>query len=85
MLGGELVSVAAEPGENHAKSLAILEPSGERVAPVCPHVGTCGGCAYGYLAWKREQVVGALGSRGLARLEGRVCALRALFSMRGQS
>src|SRR6476660_5828762 len=44
-LDGELVSVAAEPGENHAKSLAILEPSGERVAPVCPHVGTCGGCA----------------------------------------
>lgn len=36
-LPGELVSVAAEPGENHAKSLAILEPSGERVAPVCPH------------------------------------------------
>ena len=70
-LPGELVSVAAEPGENHAKSLAILEPSGERVAPVCPHFGTCGGCALqhmeagAYLAWKREQVVGALGSRGL--------------------
>ena len=58
-LPGELVSVAAEPGENHAKSLAILEPSGERVAPVCPHFGTCGGCALqhmeagAYLAWKR--------------------------------
>ena len=66
-LPGELVSVAAEPGENHAKSLAILEPSGERVAPVCPHFGTCGGCALqhmeagAYLAWKREQ--GGRGAR----------------------
>jgi 23S rRNA (uracil1939-C5)-methyltransferase len=70
-LTGELVRVAAEPGESRAEPLAILEPSGERVAPVCPHFGTCGGCTLqhmetgAYLAWKREQVVGALASRGL--------------------
>ena len=49
----------------------VLEPSPDRVAPVCPHFGVCGGCALqhleanAYLAWKRELVVAALRSRGL--------------------
>ena len=70
-LPGELVSVAVEPGEARAEPLAILEPSPERIAPVCPHFGTCGGCALqhmearAYLAWKRELVIAALASRGL--------------------
>jgi 23S rRNA (uracil1939-C5)-methyltransferase len=70
-LPGELVKVAAEPGEPRAEALAILEPSPERIAPVCQYFGTCGGCAlqhmeaHAYLAWKREQVVAALASRGL--------------------
>ena len=70
-LPGELASVAAGPGEARAEPLAILEPSPERIAPVCPHFGTCGGCALqhmearAYLAWKREQVIAALASRGL--------------------
>jgi 23S rRNA (uracil1939-C5)-methyltransferase len=36
-LPGELVKVAAEPGEPRAEALAILEPSLERVAPVCQY------------------------------------------------
>jgi 23S rRNA (uracil1939-C5)-methyltransferase len=66
-LPGELVKVAAEPGEPRAEPLAILEPSPERVAPVCQYFGTCGGCALqhmdtgAYLAWKREQVTNATG------------------------
>jgi 23S rRNA (uracil1939-C5)-methyltransferase len=70
-LPGELVKVAAEPGQPRAGALAILEPSPERIAPVCQYFGTCGGCALqhmdtgAYLAWKREQVVAALASRGL--------------------
>ena len=70
-LPGELVKVAAEPGEPRAEALAILEPSPERIAPVCQYFGTCGGCALqhmeagAYLAWKREQVIAALASRGL--------------------
>jgi 23S rRNA (uracil1939-C5)-methyltransferase len=70
-LPGELVKVGAEPGEPRAEPLAILEPSPERVLPVCPHFGTCGGCSLqhmesrAYLAWKREQVAAALASRGL--------------------
>jgi 23S rRNA (uracil1939-C5)-methyltransferase len=70
-LPGELVKVAAEPGEPRAEALAILEPSPERIAPVCQYFGACGGCALqhmearAYLAWKREQVIAALASRGL--------------------
>ena len=68
---GELVKVEAKSGDGHAEPLAILEPSPERVAPVCQYFGTCGGCALqhmearAYLAWKRELVVAALASRGL--------------------
>lgn len=70
-LPGELVKVEVEPGEPHAEPLAILAPSPERIAPVCQYFGTCGGCALqhmeagSYLAWKREQVIAALASRGL--------------------
>ena len=70
-LPGELVKVEARPGEPRAEALAILEPSPERIAPVCQYFGTCGGCALqhmearAYLAWKRELVVAALASRGL--------------------
>jgi 23S rRNA (uracil1939-C5)-methyltransferase len=70
-LPDELVKVAAEPGVPRAEALAILEPSPERIAPVCQYFGTCGGCAlqhmeaHAYLAWKREQVIAALASRGL--------------------
>jgi 23S rRNA (uracil1939-C5)-methyltransferase len=70
-LPGELVKVSVGPGETRAEAIAIIEPSPDRVAPVCPHFGICGGCALqhmearAYLAWKREQVIAALASRGL--------------------
>jgi 23S rRNA (uracil1939-C5)-methyltransferase len=70
-LPGERVKVSAEPGEARADLIAIIEPSPDRVMPVCPHFGTCGGCALqhmesqAYLHWKREQVIAALRSRGL--------------------
>ena len=68
---GELVTVEAKAGDGHAEPFAILKPSPERVAPVCQHFGSCGGCAlqhmeaHAYLAWKRELVIAALASRGL--------------------
>ena len=70
-LPGELVRVIAEPGSDRAGLIEVLEPNPERVAPICPHFGACGGCALqhleasAYLAWKRELVVTALRSRGL--------------------
>jgi 23S rRNA (uracil1939-C5)-methyltransferase len=70
-LAGERVKVEATPGSDRAALIDVLEPSPDRVAPVCPHFGVCGGCALqhleanAYLAWKRELVVAALRSRGL--------------------
>jgi 23S rRNA (uracil1939-C5)-methyltransferase len=70
-LTGELVKVEVEPGSDRAGLIEVLEPSPDRVAPICPHFGVCGGCALQhlaanpYLAWKRELVVAALQSRGL--------------------
>jgi hypothetical protein len=39
-LPGERVQVAIEPSKDHAEPLAILEPSPDRVATVCPHSGS---------------------------------------------
>jgi 23S rRNA (uracil1939-C5)-methyltransferase len=49
----------------------ILVPSPDRIAPICPYFGTCGGCALqhwreeNYRAWKRELVVAALAHEGI--------------------
>ncbi|MGZ5849305.1 MAG: class I SAM-dependent RNA methyltransferase [Methyloceanibacter sp.] len=70
-LPGERVRVALDPGDQQAQLLAVLEASPDRIAPICPHFGICGGCALqhleerAYLAWKRDQVRTALQSRGL--------------------
>lgn len=59
-LPGEVVE--ADVREGRAEAVALLEPSPERIAPVSPQYGECGGCslqhwaAGPYLAWKREQV-----------------------------
>jgi 23S rRNA (uracil1939-C5)-methyltransferase len=92
-LPGELVKVDAEPGEPRAEPLAIIEPSPERVLPVCQYFGSCGGCALqhmaagSYLTGKRQQVVAALASRGLeapveeARLVPLASRRRAAFTL----
>ena len=54
-----------------ARVEAVLTPSAQRIAPVCPHFGTCGGCSMQHASerftalWKRELVVTALGARGI--------------------
>jgi len=59
-LPGERVSARVE-GER-GELVEVLSASPDRVAPVSPHYGECGGCAlqhwaHGpYLAWKAEQV-----------------------------
>jgi 23S rRNA (uracil1939-C5)-methyltransferase len=67
----ELVRIAVEPGNERAELIELLEPSPDRIAPICPHFGSCGGCALqhledqAYLDWKRDSVVAAMRSRGL--------------------
>ena len=63
-----------------ADLMEILEPSPERVNPMCPLFGTCGGCQYQHLsyksqlAWKRQHVADAF-SR-LAKLNTEIQPVR---------
>jgi 23S rRNA (uracil1939-C5)-methyltransferase len=71
-LPGEIVEVEAWPGHPDRRQLLRVETaSPQRIAPICPHFGICGGCAVQhwnwehYRAWKRDLVVGAMRSAGL--------------------
>jgi 23S rRNA (uracil1939-C5)-methyltransferase len=72
-LPGETVEVEPSPGHpDRAHLLRVETESPERIAPICPHFGICGGCALQhwqtarYRAWKRDLVVDALRQAGLA-------------------
>lgn len=53
-----------------AELIEVLEPSADRIKPVCPYFGRCGGCqlqhlsAQTYIDWKRERVARVLKQRG---------------------
>jgi 23S rRNA (uracil1939-C5)-methyltransferase len=71
-LPGETVEVESIPGHPDRKQLLRVDtPSAERIAPICPHFGICGGCAVqhwqskNYRAWKRDLVVTALRQAGI--------------------
>jgi len=59
-LPGERISATIT--DNRADLIEVLRPSPDRVAPVSPQYGVCGGCSLQhwasepYLAWKAEQV-----------------------------
>ena len=72
-LPGETVEVESIPGHPDRRQLLRVDtPSAERIAPICPHFGICGGCAVQhwqterYRAWKRDLVVTALRRAGIA-------------------
>jgi len=71
-LPGETVEVEAWPSHpDRRQVLRILSPSAERIAPICPHFGVCGGCAVqhwradSYRTWKRGLVIAALAQAGI--------------------
>ncbi|WGM47392.1 23S rRNA (uracil(1939)-C(5))-methyltransferase RlmD [Brevundimonas sp. NIBR10] len=63
--------VRAEVKDGRAERVEIVEASPDRIAPVSPHYGDCGGCslqhwaAGPYLDWKWEQVRLALAREGI--------------------
>src|SRR5436305_1585955 len=71
-LPGESVEAEAVPGHIYRRQrLRVVSASAERIAPICPHFGVCGGCAMQhwdmarYHAWKRGLVVEALAQAGI--------------------
>jgi 23S rRNA (uracil1939-C5)-methyltransferase len=71
-LPGETVEVEPWPGHPDRRHLVRVDAaSAERIAPICPHFGICGGCALQhwsaarYRDWKRALVVEALAQAGL--------------------
>ena len=71
-LPGETAEVDQWPGHPDRRHLIKVDSaSPDRIAPICPHFGTCGGCALQHLAtaryrhWKRALVTEALAKAGL--------------------
>ena len=53
-LPGEQVRVAVteeKRGFARARLLEVLRPAPQRIAPRCPHFGSCGGCQYQHLPY----------------------------------
>lgn len=74
--GDRLLARVQEVKRNYARAalVQVLEPSPDRVTPVCPVAGECGGCPLQHIAYeaqlrlKRQQVVDAL--ERLGKLSG---------------
>jgi 23S rRNA (uracil1939-C5)-methyltransferase len=71
-LPGETVEVEPWPGHPDRRRLIdVTVSSPDRISPICPHFGICGGCALQhwaaarYRAWKRALVTEALAQVGL--------------------
>ncbi len=72
-LPDETVEVESWHGHPDRRRLLRVETANaERIAPICPHFGVCGGCAVQhwrwdrYKAWKRDLVAAALAQAGIA-------------------
>jgi 23S rRNA (uracil1939-C5)-methyltransferase len=72
-LPGETVNVEPWPGHpDRRRLIEVVAPSPERIQPICPHFGICGGCAMQhwtearYREWKRGLVIAAFEHTGIS-------------------
>ncbi len=71
-LPGERVRIVADEGGKRGRIERVIKASPDRVEPVCPHFGACGGCAMQhaspalYGAWKRRLIEDALAARAIS-------------------
>lgn len=78
-LPGESVRISR--GGGRAQLVEVLEPSANRIDPICRHFGVCGGCAVqhlarpAYLEWKRSNVSAAFSARGITADVGPVATV----------
>ena len=56
LAGEEVAATLAEqrPGFARAALDSVVRPSAERVAPACPHFGSCGGCHYQHASYPEQ-------------------------------
>ncbi len=57
VLGGEKVEadlVEQKPGFARARASRVLEPSPQRIVPVCPYFQRCGGCHYQHASYEHQ-------------------------------
>ena len=57
MLPGERVRAQPaqeKPGLIRARTVEVIDPSADRVAPQCPYFGRCGGCHYQHAAYEAQ-------------------------------
>lgn len=85
-LPGERVRIL--PSGHRGRLEAVLSPASGRVQPVCPHFGSCGGCALQHASdqmvaeWKADLIRRALASRGIEEVEIRPVATSPAMSRR---
>lgn len=75
-LPGEIVEFVVERQVRsvlHGSLQRVLEPSGRRVLPPCPHYGACGGCNLQHAAYDLQlEIKAAILADNLRRIAGRV-------------
>ena len=72
-LPGEVVRMTVQG--HRAKLETVIKEAAERIAPVCPHYGECGGCTLQHAAgglvagWKRTVIQQSLAQRGITDVD----------------
>ncbi|MEL6196839.1 MAG: hypothetical protein AAFT19_03235 [Pseudomonadota bacterium] len=70
-LPGERVRLAPTDDPRRARAIEIIDPSPDRIAPVCRHFDSCGGCTLQHMApsavaaFKRDLICRALAAEGI--------------------